>query len=73
MFPGILSIYAAMLGKQTELYFDSAAMILTLIDVGKYLEAKAKSKTGDAIEKLLKLAPETALVRRKRKEIHIPS
>ncbi|NLB15781.1 MAG: heavy metal translocating P-type ATPase, partial [Clostridiales bacterium] len=73
MLSGVFSIYAAMLGKQTELYFDSAVMILTLIDIGKYLEARAKSRTGDAIEKLIKLAPETALVRRGSQEIRIPS
>jgi Cu+-exporting ATPase len=43
-------------------YFDSAAMILTLVSLGKYLEALAKSKTTSALEDLLSLAPETALV-----------
>ena len=46
-----------------ELYFESAAMILTLISLGKYLENRAKGKTGDAIRQLLDLAPKTATVR----------
>lgn len=45
-----------------ELYFESAAMILTLITVGKMLEARAKGKTTDALEALLKLSPKTATV-----------
>ena len=47
-----------------NLYFESAAMILTLITIGKYLEARAKGKTGDAIKKLMDLSPKTATVRR---------
>ncbi len=45
-----------------NLYFESAGMIPTLIGVGKYLEKRAKKKTGSAIEKLLKLSPQTAVV-----------
>ena len=48
-----------------ELYFESAAMILTLITVGKMLEARAKGKTTDALKGLMKLAPKTATVLRK--------
>lgn len=48
-----------------DIYFESAAMILTLITVGKYLEAKSKGKTGEALEKLMSLSPTTALI-----EIH---
>jgi len=47
-----------------NLYFESAAMILTLITVGKYLESRAKGKTGDAIAALMDLAPKTAQVLR---------
>lgn len=47
-----------------SLYFESAGMILTLITLGKYLEARSKSKTSDALEKLMELAPDTALVER---------
>lgn len=45
-----------------ELYFESAATILTLITVGKTLEARAKGKTGDALKALMKLAPQTATI-----------
>jgi Cu+-exporting ATPase len=47
-----------------EVFFDGAAMILTLISVGKWLEARAKGKAGEAIEALLDLAADTATVRR---------
>ena len=47
-----------------NLYFESAAMILTLITLGKYLETRAKGKTGDAIRALMDLSPKTASVRR---------
>ena len=45
-----------------ELYFESAGMILTLITLGKYLEARAKGRTGDAIKKMIALRPDTATV-----------
>lgn len=55
------------------LYFDSAAMILALIDVGKYLEARSKERTSDAVSKLIELAPDTAFVVREGKEVEIPA
>ena len=55
------------------LYFESSAMILTLVTVGKYLEAKSKSKTGDALGKLVDLAPKTAVVLRGDVEQTIPA
>ena len=55
-----------------ELYFESSAMILTLITVGKMLEARARGKTTDALRALMKLAPETATVVRGGEEIVIP-
>ena len=55
-----------------NLYFESAAMILTLITLGKFLEARAKGKTGDAIRQLMDLSPKTAVVVRDGKEIEIP-
>ena len=55
-----------------NLYFESAAMILTLITLGKFLETRAKGKTGDAIRKLMDLSPKTATVRRDGKEVTIP-
>ena len=47
----------------SNLYFESAGMILTLITVGKYLETRSKGKTGEAIEKLMDLSPKTAILR----------
>ncbi len=55
-----------------DLYFESAAMILALITVGKYLETKSKGKTSEAITKLMDLAPKTAVVERDGKEQEIP-
>ena len=54
-----------------DLYFESAGTILTLITVGKYLETRSKGKTGDAINKLIDLAPKTATIVRENKEIVI--
>ncbi|WMJ23837.1 heavy metal translocating P-type ATPase [Paludicola sp. MB14-C6] len=54
-----------------DLYFESAAMILALITLGKYLETRAKGKTSDAISKLLDLTPKTALVIRNEQEIEV--
>lgn len=55
-----------------DLYFESAAMILALITVGKYLETRSKGKTSEAITKLLDLAPKTAVVERGGVETEIP-
>ena len=55
-----------------NLYFESAAMILTLITLGKFLETRAKGKTGDAIRKLMDLSPKTASVLREGTESEIP-
>ena len=54
-----------------DLYFESGVMILTLITLGKYLEARAKGKTTEAIEKLAALAPKTCQVKRDGREISI--
>lgn len=56
-----------------DLYFESAATILTLITVGKFLEARSKGRTSDAIAKLLDLSPKTAIVLRNEEEVEIPS
>lgn len=53
---------------RNDLYFESAGTIVTLITVGKYLEAKSKGKTGEAIQKLMKMAPKTVTVLRDGKE-----
>ena len=55
-----------------ELYFESAAMILTLITVGKMLEARSKGKTTDALKSLMKLAPKTATLLREGAEVTVP-
>ena len=55
-----------------ELYFESAAMILTLITVGKMLEAYSKGRTTDALKSLIKLAPETAVLLRDGTEVTVP-
>ncbi len=55
-----------------NLYFESAAMILTLITLGKFLETRAKGRTGDAIRALMDLSPKTATVRRGGEELEIP-
>ena len=56
-----------------NLYFESAAMILTLITLGKFLETRAKGKTGDAIRALMDLRPESATVLRDGKEEVVPA
>ena len=55
-----------------DLYFESAGMILTLITLGKYLETRSKGKTGQAIARLIDLAPKTATVLRDGKEVEVP-
>ena len=55
-----------------EFYFESAAMILTLITLGKMLEARSKGKTTDALKSLMRLAPKTATVVRGGKEESVP-
>ncbi len=63
---------AAAQGFVHEFYFESAAMILALITVGKMLEARAKGKTTDALKSLIKLAPKTATLIRNGKEVEVP-
>ena len=62
----------AVMGYMMNFYFESAAMILTLITVGKMLEARSKGKTTDALKSLMKLAPQTATLVRDGKEISVP-
>lgn len=64
--------HAAVSGYMHEFYFESAAMILTLITVGKMLEARSKGKTTDALKSLMSLAPKTATVIKDGKEITVP-
>lgn len=67
-----LGDWAAAEAYGMDLYFESAAMILTLITVGKMLEARAKGKTTDALKSLMDLAPKTAVVKRQGKTLSIP-
>ena len=62
----------AVMGYMHEFYFESAAMILTLITVGKMLEAYSKGKTTDALKGLMNLAPKTAVLVRDGAEIEVP-
>ncbi|GAB1416012.1 heavy metal translocating P-type ATPase [Paludibacter sp.] len=55
-----------------DIYFESGATILTLVTLGKYFEARSKSRTSEALTKLINLAPQTALVLRDSQEIEIP-
>ena len=66
------SVWAWCTHQPDGLYFESAAMIVTLVTLGKWLEARAKSKTTDAIEGLVKLLPAQALVRRNGAEQRVP-
>ncbi len=63
----------AVMGYMHDFWFESAAMILTLITVGKMLEARSKGKTTDALKGLMKLAPKTAVVERDGGEVTIPA
>lgn len=55
-----------------DLYFESAAIVLALITLGKFFEARAKGRTSDAIKKLIDLSPKTALVERNGNEVEVP-
>ena len=64
--------HSAVMGYMHDLYFESAAMILTLITVGKMLEARSKGRTTDALKSLMKLAPKTAVLVRDGQETEVP-
>lgn len=68
----IYSIAVGFFALAGYLYFETAALLLTFIVLGKYLEAKAKGQTSEAIKKLIGLQPKTALVVRDGREIEIP-
>lgn len=63
----------AVMSYMHEFYFESAAMILALITVGKMLEARSKGKTTDALKGLMKLAPKTAVIVRDGVEVEVPA
>ncbi len=66
------SVVVLVLGLDAHLYFESAAVIITLIMVGKYLESRAKGQAGAAIRKLLSLQAKTARVVRQGEEVEVP-
>ncbi len=69
---GLYAVYRIVVHEQpTELYFESAAVILTLITLGKYMESKSKGKASEAIKRLIELAPKTATVVRNGKELEL--
>ena len=79
---GLFSIYNISIGLinnqmdliekySTNLYFESAGTILTLVTIGKYIETKSKGKTGSAIDRLINLAPKTAIIIKDNKEITV--
>jgi Cu+-exporting ATPase len=65
-------IYLGDFGFAASLYFESAAVVITLVMLGKYLEAASKGKTSDAIKKLLKLRPATASIEKDGRELEVP-
>lgn len=71
---GVYVTVRLFLGKPADdLYFESAAMILTLVTLGKYFETRSKGKTGEAITALMDLSPQTALVERDGAWIEVPT
>nr|WP_326716748.1 heavy metal translocating P-type ATPase [Vagococcus sp. B2T-5] len=69
---GTIKVFQGDAGFAMDLYYESAAVILTLITLGKYFEAVSKGKTSEAIKKLMGLAPKTAMVLNDGKEVETP-
>lgn len=65
-------LYLGKVGEHTHMFYESAAMILTLVTLGKWLEEKSKRKTGDEIERLIKLMPNTVTVESGGQQIKLP-
>jgi Cu+-exporting ATPase len=65
------SVYALFFAPQSGEYFEISAILITLVLLGKLLEARAKGKTGEAIKKLIGMSPKTAIVIRQGKEVEI--
>lgn len=65
-------LYIDTVGAHIHVFYESAAMILTLVTLGKWLEEKSKRKTGDEIEKLIQLMPNTVTVERNGSEVKLP-
>ncbi len=66
------SVYGTFITLTSEVYYEAGAAVLTFIVFGRYLEARTKTKTGEAIKKLISLQPKTARVKRGEKEVEIP-
>ncbi len=67
-----VSIFMQKAGAHTHVFYESAAMILALVTLGKWLEEKSKRKTGDEIEKLIQLMPNTVTVERNDAQVKLP-
>ena len=72
LFPGFFAAAGLVMGDALPLYFDTAAAIITLILLGRFLEARARSHTSDAVRKLIGLTPRTARVVRFGVEVDVP-
>ncbi|MBT4175093.1 copper-translocating P-type ATPase [archaeon] len=68
----LFSVYAVLFNPSLGQYFETSAILITLVVMGRWFEAIAKGKTSDAIKKLMNLAPKTATVKRKGKYIQVP-
>jgi len=68
----LIGMIAGITALSGHVYFETSAVILTLITLGKYLEARAKGHTSDAIKKLMRLAPKTATLLRGDQEVSVP-
>ncbi len=68
----VYSLVVAIVAPEGHLFFESAAMIVTLVTLGKWMEDRSKAKTGREVEKLLSLAPDTVLIEREGKECPVP-
>ncbi len=66
------SVYVTFFDPMQDQYFEAAAVLITFVILGRYLEAKAKGKTSEAIKKLMSLSPKIATVIRNKKEVKIP-
>ncbi|MEI7960826.1 MAG: heavy metal translocating P-type ATPase [archaeon] len=69
----ILSVYNMLFSPMSGQYFETSAILITLVILGKWLEAIAKNRTSDAIKKLMNLTPKTAIVIRNKVEMEIPA
>ena len=67
-----VQIYLGNFAFATSLYYESAAVVITLVMLGKYLEASSKGKTSDAIKKLMQLKPSTATIEKDGREMEVP-